>query len=216
MNRDTSNTALPCAIPDDAIDSEAALNALFGAAGEASLRKEVPHLHSTYRQWIERSPFAAVATSGPGGLDVSPRGDPAPLVRIVDDQTLLLPERRGNNRVDGLRNLLHNPQIALLFFIPGVGETLRVNGRAVIRTKPELLASFAMDGALPKCVVEIRVDTVFFQCARAMLRSRLWRHEVRPDGVPTAGAMLAALSSDEVGGPAYDRDLPARQRSTLY
>lgn len=192
------------------------LQALFGPVGEASLRKEVDFLHPTYRRWIEASPFAVVATSGPGGLDVSPRGDPAPLVRIVDDKTLLLPERRGNNRADGLRNLLDDPRISMLFLVPGIAETLRVNGTASISVDPDLLASFAVGGALPKCVVEVQVEAVYFQCGRAMLRSALWNGSVAPSAVPSAGEMLGALTGGEVGGPSYDRELPTRQRSTLY
>ncbi len=214
-------------MPGHLIQTEDELDALFGPVGEASLRKEVDHLHPVYRRWIEASPFAVLATSGPGGLDVSPRGDPAPLVRVVDAHTLLLPERRGNNRVDSLRNLLADPRMALLFFVPGVGETVRVNGRAEISVEPQLLASFGMDGALPRCVLRVHVERVYFQCARAMLRSRLWagagdaseadatRAPERP-AVPSAGAMLAALSDQQVGGEAYDRELSARQRATLY
>lgn len=192
------------------------LQALFGPVGEASVRKEVDFLHPTYRRWIEASPFAVVATSGPGGLDVSPRGDPAPLVRIVDDKTLLLPERRGNNRADGLRNLLDDPRVSMLFLVPGIAETLRVNGTASIAVDPDLLASFAVGGALPKCVVEVHVEAVYFQCGRAMLRSALWNRSVAPFAVPSAGEMLGALTGGEVGGPSYDRELPTRQRSTLY
>lgn len=198
------------------IRSEEQLLALFGEVGEASVRKEVAFIHPVYRAWIEASPFAVVATSGPGGLDTSPRGDPAPLVRVVDEHTLLLPERRGNNRVDGLRNLLADPRISLLFFVPGAGETLRVNGKASITVDPALLHSFAVQSSLPKCVVQVSVEAVFFQCARALIRSSLWASAGAAPGVPTAGEMLAALTAQEVGGEAYDRDLPLRQRSTLY
>jgi len=198
------------------VRTESDLQALFGPVAEASVRKEVDHLHPVYRQWIAASPFAVIATCGPGGLDVSPRGDPAPLVRIVDERTLLLPERRGNNRVDGLRNLLSDPRISMLFLVPGVGETLRVNGTACISIEPALLRSFAVDGAMPKCVLRVSVETVFFQCARAMLRSGLWQVPSQVPAVPSAGSMLAALSANQVGGDDYDRALPARQRSTLY
>src|SRR5688572_12790714 len=150
------------------------LTALFGAVGEASLRKEVPVVHPVYRRWIEASPFAMLATS-PGGLDASPRGDPAGFVVVQDEKTLLLPERRGNNRIDSLRNILADPRVALLFLIPGVGETLRVNGRARISVEPALLERTAMEGKRPQCVLVIDVDTVFFQCARAMQRSGLWQ-----------------------------------------
>jgi PPOX class probable FMN-dependent enzyme len=198
------------------IQTEAELLALFGSVAEASLRKEVDHLHPIYRRWIEASPFAVVATLSASGLDASPRGDPAPLVRVVDDKTILLPDRRGNNRVDSLRNLLEDPRISMLFFIPGVGETLRVNGTASISVEPELLQSFAVNGALPRCVVKVHVEAVYFQCGRAMLRSSLWDRTVERPVVPSAGEMLAALSGGQVGGPSYDAELPKRQRATLY
>lgn len=194
------------------------LASLFEAPGEASLRKEVSFLHPQYRRMIEASPFAILATCGPGGLDTSPRGDAPGFVVVEDEKTLLLPERRGNNRVDGLKNLLSDPRVALLFLIPGVGETLRVNGRATISVDPALLARFAVDGKLPKCVLVIAVETVFYHCARAMQRSQPWQPETwkAKRSVPTPGKILAALTEGEIGGEAYDRELPARQRATLY
>jgi PPOX class probable FMN-dependent enzyme len=193
------------------------LEALFGPVGEASRRKEAASIHPVYRRWIEASPFAVLATSGPGGLDASPRGDPAGFVVVENDKTLLLPERRGNNRIDSLRNLVADPRVALLFFIPGVGETLRVHGRAAISTDPALLDRLAMEGRPPQCVLVISVVTVFFQCARAMQRSHLWSGSVtRPPGVPTAGEMLQALTDGGIDGQRYDSDLPARQRTSLY
>lgn len=201
---------------DHVIRTESDLLALFGPVADASARKEVDFLHPVYRTWIEASPFAVLATAGPDGLDVSPRGDPAPLVRVVDEKTILLPERRGNNRVDGLRNLLVDPRVSLLFFIPGVGETLRVNGRATISIAPALLRSFAVGEALPKCVLRVDVEAVFFQCARAMLRSGLWTQLPTKAVVPTAGEMLSAITANELGGSRYDGELPQRQRNTLY
>ncbi|MDP1565883.1 MAG: pyridoxamine 5'-phosphate oxidase family protein [Polaromonas sp.] len=201
-----------------AINSAERLLALFGEVGQASLRKEVDVVHPLYRAMIEASPFAVLATAGPGGLDASPRGDAPGFVQVQDERTLLLPERRGNNRVDSLRNILHDPRVALLFLIPGVGETLRVNGSASITAAPELLERFAVQGQLPKCVVVIQVESVFFQCARAIQRSGLW--QPAPAGararVPSPGAILQALTGAEVDGAAYDRELPARQRATLY
>jgi PPOX class probable FMN-dependent enzyme len=196
----------------------AALESLFGEVGAASLQKECTYLHPVYQQWIKASPFAVLSTAGPDGLDTSPRGDPASLVTIQDQHTLLLPERRGNNRIDSLRNILHDPRVSLLFLIPGVGETMRVNGRARILVAPELLESLAMNGTPPKCAIEIKVDTVFFQCARALQRSQLWQDQAQrpPAAIPTAGAMLAALSNAAIDGEQYDRELPQRQRSTLY
>ena len=195
-----------------------ALTALFGSPGEASLRKEATALHPVYRAWIAQSPFAVLATIGPDGLDTSPRGDPAPLVQVRDEHTLLLPERRGNQRIDSLRNIVHDPRVSLIFFVPGVRETVRVNGRARIRTEPALLTGFAVQGKAPACVIEVTVQAVFFQCARALLRSALWsgaQVAARP-AVPSAGQMLAGLTAGEVGGPAYDDALPSRQADTLY
>lgn len=196
----------------------AALEALFGETAEVSIRKEVPYLHPVYRQWIEASPFAVLATHGPDGLDTSPRGDPAPLVTVLDEHTLLLPERRGNNRIDNLRNILSDPHVALLFFVPGTNETLRVNGLAQISVAPELLARLAINDVPPKCVIEIQVQTVYFQCARALLRSKLWepRDPELAASVPSAGAMLAAVTQNAIDGAAYDAERPARQRATLY
>ena len=194
------------------------LAALFGEVAPASIRKEVPFVHPCYRAIIEASPFALLATSGPEGLDVSPRGDPPGFVVVQDEKTLLIPERRGNNRADSLRNILIDPRVALLFLIPGVGETLRVNGRASITVDPVLLERFAMEGCLPKCVLVIHVETVFYHCARAMHRSQLWQ-PAPPDikgRVPSPGKILSALTDSEVDGEAYDRELPARQRATLY
>jgi PPOX class probable FMN-dependent enzyme len=211
--------------PDDRshlVTTPEALAALFGPVAEPSVRKEVGFLHPHYQAMIAASPFALLATAGPSGLDVSPRGDAPGFVAVEDAHTLLLPERPGNNRVDSLRNLLDDPRVALLFLIPGVGETLRVNGRAAISVDPALLARFAVGGRRPRCVLVIRVETAFFQCARAIRRSRLWAPpdpDVR-ERVPTPGAILEALT-DAAGdgtfdGAAYDRALPARQRDTLY
>ncbi|WP_447744118.1 pyridoxamine 5'-phosphate oxidase family protein [Variovorax boronicumulans] len=200
------------------IDTVAQLEALFGQPGEASLKKEVPYLHPSYQALIAASPFAVLATTGPGGLDASPRGDAPGFVAVQDDKTLLLPERRGNNRIDSLRNIVTDPRVALLFLIPGVGETLRVNGRARISAAPALLARFAVEGRAPQCVIEITVETVFFQCARAIQRSKLWAPvpQDAPRTVPTPGAILSALTDAAFDGATYDRELPARQRSTLY
>ncbi|MET3392084.1 MULTISPECIES: pyridoxamine 5'-phosphate oxidase family protein [Variovorax] len=201
-----------------AIETVAQLEALFGLPGEASLKKEVPYLHPSYQALIAASPFAVLATIGPGGLDASPRGDPPGFVAVQDEKTLLMPERRGNNRIDSLRNIVADPRVALLFLIPGVGETLRVNGRAQISVDPALLERFAMEGKPPKCVISIAVETVFFQCARAIQRSKLWAPlpaDAKP-AVPTPGAILSALTESAFDGETYDRELPARQRATLY
>lgn len=191
------------------------LTQLYGAVGEASTKKEVPYIHPHYRALIEASPFAILATHGPGGLDTSPRGDPPGFVMVEDEKTLLLPERRGNNRIDSLRNIMADPQVALLFLIPGLNETLRVNGTASLSINPALLQRFVMNNQPPKCVVVIKVETVFFQCGRAMQRSHLWDTHPKPN-VPTAGTILEALTECSINGEDYDRDLPARQQATLY
>ena len=199
------------------IDDLAALAALYGEPGEASVRKEVGYLHPHYRALIEASPFAVLATAGPDGLDASPRGDAPGFVAVEDERTLLIPDRRGNNRVDSLRNVILDPRVGLLFLIPGVGETLRVTGRAHISIEPELLARFSVEGKLPRSVLVVEVETVFFQCSRAIVRSALWsgRHQAR-EKLPSPGAILSALTRAEIDGAAYDRDLPARLQTTLY
>lgn len=204
--------------PAHLITDSAALQALYGLPGEASLKKEVDHVHPHYRAFIEASPFAMLGTAGPDGLDASPRGDPAGFVVVEDEKTLLMPDRRGNNRIDSLLNVLADPRVALLFLVPGVGETLRVNGTARISIEPALLARFEMDGKLPRSVLIIDVQTVYFQCSRALLRSRLWdpATQVPRSALPSAGRILSDLTTGTFDGASYDRDLPARVASTLY
>lgn len=200
------------------IDTLESLAALYGPVQEASRRKEVTSLPPVYQEMVRASPFCVLATTGPDGMDASPRGDAPGFVAVIDEQTLHLPERRGNNRIDSLRNILHDPRVAMLFLIPGRGETLRINGRARILAGPAVLAPYAVSGRLPTCVVEVRVEAAFFQCARAIQRSRLWA-PVLPESVahvPSAGQMLAALTEGALGGPDYDAELPARQQATLY
>lgn len=160
------------------------LEALYGQPVEQSLVKEVDRITPEYRAMIDAAPFAVLATSGPEGLDCSPRGDLPGFVRVHDDTTLLMPDRRGNNRADSLRNIIRDPRVALLFLIPGVGITLRINGRAHLTIDPDLLTSFKMDGKPPRSVVVIAVDAVYFQCARAIVRSNLWNPESFVDPTP--------------------------------
>ena len=194
------------------------LEALYGRPLETSLVKEVDRITPHYRTLIEASPFAVLASCGPEGLDCSPRGDRPGFVRVAGERTLLLPDRMGNNRIDSLRNIVRDPRVALLFLIPGSGTTLRVNGRAQLTAEPSLLASFAIDGKAPRCVVSIETDSVYFQCARAIVRSGLWdaAHHADPAALPTPGAILAALSQDRIGGEAYDREWPERAHKTLW
>ena len=183
-----------------------------------ALVKEIDHVNSTYRALIEASPFFALATNGPDGLDCSPRGDPAGFVRVLDEKTVIVPDRRGNNRIDSLRNLMHDPRVALLFLIPGVSETLRIMGRATISTDPELCASCAMQGKAPRTVLVIAVERVFFQCAKAIVRSKLWdpATKVERSSLPTPGKILAEISDGKLGGEAHDRAAPERMKATIY
>ena len=201
-----------------AITSLAELVSLYGTPLETSLAKEVPFVTPHYRALIEASPFATLATSGPEGLDCSPRGDLPGFVRVVDEKTLMMPDRHGNNRIDSLRNIVRDPRVALLFLIPGSGNTLRINGRAQLKNDPDLLASFAVAGKPPRTVIVIAVETVYFQCARAIVRSDLWNPDkhIDPKSLPTAGEILAALSNDRIGGAEYDRAWPERARKTLW
>ena len=197
----------------------AELQAIYGEPGETSLAKEVPEITAQYRAYIEASPFCALATSGPEGLDCTPRGDrPGELVRVRDNQTLLMPDRRGNNRIDSLKNILRDPRVALMFLIPGSHNALRVNGRAEITADPDLLASFAVEGKAPRTVLVIHVEAVYFQCGRAIVRSQLWnpaRH-IAEGTLPSAGEILAQLSNGRVGGPDYDRIWPERAKGSLW
>lgn len=200
------------------VSSLEALTALYGEINPNSLRKEVPALTPEYRRWIEAAPFMAIATSGPGGLDCSPRGDTAgQFLKVLDDTTIAIPDRRGNNRLDTLKNLMGDPRVGLLFLIPGIGECVRVNGRAIVTVDPLMRALFAVQGNLPVTVIVVTVESVYFQCARAITRARLWDQasQLHPSAVPTAGEMTRSgdATFDAVS---YDAALAERQRKTLY
>jgi hypothetical protein len=194
------------------------LEALYGQPYGPSLVKEIDHISPAYRKMIELAPFVAIATGGPEGLDCSPKGDAPGFVRILDDKTLAIPDRPGNNRIDGMRNILRDPRIAVLFLIPGVGETLRVNGRASISIDPDLMASFAVNGKLPRSVLVVHIDSIFFHCSKAIVRSKLWDEATKIDrkSLPSTGAIIAEVSAGKFGGETYDRDAPARIKAMLY
>lgn len=192
------------------------LHALYGVPGPASTRKEAPRVTPEYRRIIEAAPFLALATSGPEGLDCSPRGDaPGQLVRILDAQTLALPDRRGNDRIDSLRNILRDPRVALMFLIPGSGNALRVNGTARITADEALCQSFVMEGKAPRSIAIITIETIYFQCARALIRAKLWEPHPKPD-LPTPGQILAAMTAGEVGGATYDAEWPERAAKSMW
>ncbi len=195
------------------------LDATYGEPAKAAIQKEVQRLTPGYRAMLEASPFVVLATAAPdGGLDCSPRGDPAGFVHVADEQTIILPDRPGNRRVDSLRNILGDPRVALLFLIPGQGETLRITGRAEISKDPELLARFEVNGRLPITVLVIHVDSIFFQCSKAIVRSKLWdpeRHVPR-GSLPTAGQLLEETTHAETLASEYDPWLQERIKQTLY
>ena len=193
------------------------LESIYGTPVPASLSKELDYISDHYRQMIEKSPFAIIATVGAGGLDCSPRGDPPGFIRVADSKTLLMPDRRGNNRLDTLRNLVEDSRASLIFLIPGVGETLRVNGSAFICTDSDLRESFAINGKVPATVIEFSVERVYFQCQKALARSRLWESDskVERSQLPSVGTMVQAIASD-FDGAQYDRDYPERLKKTIY
>jgi len=200
------------------VTSIEALESIYGVPSGPAVVKEIDHVNADYRAFIEAAPFCAMATSGPGGLDCTPRGDPPGFVRVKDEKTLLIPDRRGNNRIDSLRNLIADPRISLLFLIPGCSETIRVNGRAVISIDPTLRESFIFAGKLPRSVIVVTVDRVYYQCAKAIVRSRLWDPAMQIDRklLPTAGTILAGISNGAIGGPEHDRTAAERMKATIY
>jgi PPOX class probable FMN-dependent enzyme len=205
---------------DDAqtITSLDALHGLYDAPSERVRLKQIDRLDEHCRAFIAASPFLILATCGSAGADGSPRGDHPGFVEVADDTTLLLPDRRGNNRIDSLRNIVENPAVGLIFLVPGVHETFRVNGRARISTDPALLARFAVDGKAPKTVLVIAVQEAFIQCARALVRSDLWnpaRH-VHRDELPSIGTILAAHTGGKVDAAAYDAEAAVTMPKTLY
>jgi uncharacterized protein len=194
------------------------LTALYDTPSDIAIAKEIDHVSDHYRAFIEAAPFFALATAGPEGLDCSPRGDAPGFVCVADRKTLLVPDRRGNNRIDSLRNIVRDPRVALLFLIPGVGETIRIDGRAALSVGPDLLARFVVNDKPPTCVIVITVEHVFYQCTKAIVRSKLWDSAQHVDRrtLPTTGAILAAQTSGRLGGTEHDRGQLERTMAKLY
>ena len=194
------------------------LEALYDKAIGPSIAKEIDHISDHYRAFIEKAPFFVLATSGPGGMDCSPRGDPAGFVRVLDRKRVLIPDRRGNNRLDSLRNLVEDPRVSLLFLIPGVNETLRINGRARIIVDGALAASFAINDKTPKILLEVTADRVYYQCAKALIRSRLWASEAQlpRSALPSTGQILEEITNKEINGAEHDKGYPERLKHTIY
>jgi PPOX class probable FMN-dependent enzyme len=202
----------------NAVKSVDQLEQIYGQPIPTSIVKEVDRLNEVYRKLVEAAPFVVIATSGPDGLDCSPKGDLPGFVRIVDDKTLMIPDRPGNNRLDGFKNLMSDPRIALLFLIPGCAETLRVNGRASVSVDPALRESFAVNGKPARAVLVVHIETVFFHCAKAIVRAKLWDPAAQIDrkDLPSAGKIIAEVSGGKLGGEQYDKEAPARIQSMLY
>lgn len=205
--------------PDDhRVTSIDQLEAIYGLPSGGAVLKEIDHINAQYRAFIEAAPFFTIATCGPEGLDCSPRGDEPGFVRVADEKTLLIPDRRGNNRIDSLRNIVRDPRVSLLFLVPGVGETFRIIGTAAISADPALRESFVFAGKTPRSVIIVSVERVYFQCSKAIVRSRLWdpsRHVSR-NSLPSTGTILAAITKGELGGEQYDREYPERLKATIY
>jgi uncharacterized protein len=203
---------------DHLITSIEQLQSLYGEKLPTSVIKEIDHINDGYRKLIEAAPFVAIATSGPEGLDCSPKGDAPGFVRILDDKTLAIPDRPGNNRIDSFRNIMRDPRIALLFLIPGIGETLRANGRASISIDPDLMQSFAVGGKLPRSILIVHIESIYFHCSKAIVRSKLWEEATKIDrkSLPSTGTIIAELSSGKFGGEIYDREAPERIKAQLY
>jgi PPOX class probable FMN-dependent enzyme len=207
------------AMPDShTVTSIEQLEAIYGHPAGAAVLKEVDRIIPEYRTFIDASPFFALATIGPEGVDVSPRGDDPGFVRVVDEHTLMIPDRRGNNRIDSLRNIVRDPRVSLLFLIPGIGETFRVIGTATISTDPALCESFVFAGKTPRSVIVVKVEHAYTQCSKAIVRSKLWdaaRHLDR-NALPSMGTILASLTGGKEGGEEYDRAYPERLKATIY
>ena len=201
------------------IETVEELRSSYGEPSERAVKKSLERLDRHCRRFIELSPFVVLASAGADGrVDCSPRGDPAGFVAVLDERRILLPDRRGNNRADSLMNVVENPYVGMLFMIPGVDETLRLNGRATLTTDPILLEPLAVNGRVPRSGLVVEVEEVFLQCTKALVRSRLWADETRVDrkaALPPFGQMLA----DHIGesdGEKVDREIRARVRETLY
>ncbi len=194
------------------------LSQLYGEPGEASLLKVASRITPEYRRFLEASPFFSLATAGPEGLDCSPRGELGGAFRILDDKTLAIPDRRGNNRMDSLRNIVRDPRVGLLFLIPGSVTTIRMNGSAIVTVDPELLASFERDGKTPRSAVVVTVNEIYTQCGRAVLRAKLWdpAHHVDPAAIPTAGDILKEQSRGDFDSATYDAEWAGRAARTMW
>lgn len=200
-----------------AVTTEAQLRALYGEPSELAAKKVAPGIEATARAWIAASPFCVLSTVGSRGVHATPRGDAPGFVAVEPDGTLLIPDRRGNNRLDALQDILEDNRVSVIFFVPGAAEVLRVHGTARITADPALAARFVERGKAPTTVLAVTVRSLFMQCAKSMMRSRLWDGRARPAGLPTMGQLIKAHSGRrEMDEAAYDRDAPARLEQGMY
>lgn len=192
------------------------LHALYGTPAQGAVRKVSPRLSVAYRAWIERSRFCVLTTVGPEGTDGSPRGDEGPVVTVLDDHTLALPDWRGNERIDSLRNIVRDGRVSLMFLVAGSTNAMRVNGTAIVTADPGLRARFDRDGTQPRTVIVVTIAEVYSQCARALIRSALWTGGDQSAGLPTVGEMMRELTRGDIDGAAYDAAWPARAAVSMW
>ena len=198
------------------IESLDELHALYGTPTAPATRKTATQIVPVYRRWINRSRFCVLTTVGPEGTDGSPRGDEGPVVTEIDEKTLAMPDWRGNQRLDSLRNIVRDPRVSLMFMIPGCTNVVRINGRATLTADPDMRARFDRKGIQPTSVIVIAIDEIYFQCARALMRSRLWVVGDESQGLPSPGEMLKEMTGGQVGGATYDAEWPERAAKTMW
>ncbi len=198
------------------IESLEELHALYGTPTAPATRKTATQIVPVYRRWINRSRFCVLTTVGPEGTDGSPRGDEGPVVTEIDEKTLAMPDWRGNQRLDSLRNIVRDPRVSLMFMIPGCTNVVRINGRATLTADPDMRARFDRKGIQPTSVIVIAIDEIYFQCARALMRSRLWVAGDESQGLPSPGEMLKEMTGGQVGGATYDAEWPERAAKTMW
>ena len=200
----------------DYISTLADLHSHYGTPAQAATVKVAPRLTPAYRAFLERSRFCVLSTVGPEGTDGSPRGDEGPVVTVLDAGTLALPDWKGNERIDSLRNILRDGRLSLMFLVAGSTTALRVNGTARITVDADLRARFARDGTQPRSVVVVTIAEVYSQCARALIRSALWTSGNQSAGLPSPGDMLRDITEGAIDGAAYDAAWPGRAAKTMW
>lgn len=201
-----------------AIKTIAELEKIYDTPAEAATVKVLKQLSPTYQKYIEAAPFVALASVGPEGLDCSPRGDQKNVVTIANEKTLLLPDWRGNNRIDTLRNIVRDPRVALMFMVPGSNTIMRVNGRAIVTADKDICQTFEVKGKHPRTVIAIDISEIYFQCARAVKRSQIWQasQQALAINLPSVGQMLNEATNGEFDGETYDKDWPERAENTIW